>query len=133
MCVCLLVCVWTCRSKKRYLIARVCGVVVVYKLCIFYICTCMCVCVCLCVCVSVSVCVCMCAPMCMCVCMYVCVCVCVCVSVCVCVCNFSAVIKGMLVQQYIMHGVIVEYKHCIFYTIFSFVVHSMHAYVYDNV
>ena len=100
MCVCLLVCVWTCRSKKRYLIARVCGVVVVYKLCIFYICTCICVCVCVCVC------------LCLCVC--VCVCACMCVCVCVCVCNFNAVIKGMLVQQYIvcMHGVIVEYKHC---------------------
>ena len=47
--------------------------------------------------------------------------------VCVCVCTiFSAVIKGMLVQQYIvcMHRMIVEYKHCIFYTIFSFIVHS---------
>ena len=59
-----------------------------------------------------------------------------CVCVCVCVCAiFSAVIKGMLVQQYIvcMHGVIVEFKHCIFYTIFLFIVHSMHVYVYDNV
>ena len=58
--------------------------------------------------------------------MLVCVCVIVCVCVCVCVCTiFSAVIK--VVQQYIvcMHGVIVEYKHCIFYTIFSFIVHSM--------
>ena len=39
-----------------------------------------------------------------------------CVCVCVCVCTiFSAVINGMLVQQYIvcMHRVIVEYKHCI--------------------
>ena len=26
-----------------------------------------------------------------------------------------------------------ECGHCIFYTIFSFVVHSMHVYVYDNV
>ena len=63
---------------------------------------------------------------CVCVCVRVRVCVCVCVCVFVHVCTiFSAVIKGMLVQQYIvcMHGLIVD----IFYTIFSFIVHSMHV------
>ena len=75
---------------------------------------------------DVSACVCVCV--CVCVCLHVRVCVCVCVFVHVCT-IFSAIIKGMLVQQYIvcMHGLIVEYKHCIFYTIFSFIVHSMHV------
>ena len=46
-----------------------------------------------------------------------CVCVCVCVHVCT-IC--SAVIKGMLVQQYIvcMHGVIVEYN-IVYFTQYS--------------